>query len=564
MTSISVRVVDKTTILLKWVFLDLKNYHTLGLVELYKKVTNKADGICKAVDIEFVSSSSTFSLNEEIRGDLDTDVVEIFKSFGMRFFTIHVAQHKGDCGCNLPSSSQPKPNAFQVLMQNARNAASDDIPTEIPESTNMDKLHNTILRYLTENKCNFPGNIENRGKTFVKHLTSLLWYIDGHHTKINEAVSKESRIPEVFSKKFSGFNMPQLHRHRKRHSVNITASKLEKLCIQVKEVMQSMHFIQNDSWKNISFLLFQLLNSIDEYAIYLQRKCKLVKVVQSTPRSNFEEKANVVVLQANKGVKLYALQKLDNTLKNTDVLTPICVREELPVGLNRKKVYTLTQVLQEGGLSSKCVYYVYNTGGPKPNLHFVWRINETDSESDLINKCCAVIRKIEREVPIYERRITKREFLNSFGFVADPFAMRGIFRELTRDQSAASSMSEREIDKRFNYAVLSEDPGILVDLRHTSPERKKDSFRPFFVECEQYLQEDIGVAVQERRHGQMLYLAKAVSIKDLHSRVKERMPEGANIPSVKWLRYQFQPLNPKANTSKYYKGNINVKMMVQK
>ena len=167
MTSISVRVVDKTTILLKWVFLDLKNYHTLGLVELYKKVTNKADGICKAVDIVFVSSSSTFSLNEEIRGDLDTDVVEIFKSFGMRFFTIHVAQHKGDCGCNLPSSSQPKPNAFQVLMQNARNAASDDIPTEIPESTNMDKLHNTILRYLTENKCNFPGNIENLGKTFV-------------------------------------------------------------------------------------------------------------------------------------------------------------------------------------------------------------------------------------------------------------------------------------------------------------------------------------------------------------------------------------------------------------
>ena len=42
------------------------------------------------------------------------------------------------------------------------------------------------------------------------------------------------------------------------------------------------------------------------------------------------------------------------------------------------------------------------------------------------------------------------------------------------------------------------------------------------------------------------------------------MPDGANIPSVKWLRYQFQPMNPRANTSKYYKGNINIKMMVQK
>ena len=47
-------------------------------------------------------------------------------------------------------------------------------------------------------------------------------------------------------------------------------------------------------------------------------------------------------------------------------------------------------------------------------------------------------------------------------------------------------------------------------------------------------------------------------------RVKERMPDGAKIPSVKWLRYQFQPMNPRANTSKYFKENINIKMMVQK
>lgn len=76
--------------------------------------------------------------------------------------------------------------------------------------------------------------------------------------------------------------------------------------------------------------------------------------------------------------------------------------------------------------------------------------------------------------------------MDSFGFVASPCAMRGIFRELTRDQSAASSVSEIEIDRRFNYAVLSEDPGIVVDLRHASLEGKKDSFWPFFEQCERY------------------------------------------------------------------------------
>lgn len=97
--------------------------------------------------------------------------------------------------------------------------------------------------------------------------------------------------------------------------------------------MQSGHFIQNGTWKDIAFLLFKLLNSIDEYAIYLGRKCKLVKVAQNTPHSNFEEKANIVVLQANKGVKVHVLQKLDDALNNTDVLTPVCVREHLLTNL---------------------------------------------------------------------------------------------------------------------------------------------------------------------------------------------------------------------------------------
>ena len=64
--------------------------------------------------------------------------------------------------------------------------------------------------------------------------------------------------------------------------------------------------------------------------------------------------------------------------------------------------------------------------------------------------------------------------------MSSPVTLRGTFRELTGDQSAASSVNESEIDRRFKYAVLSEDPGILIDLRHASPDLKKDSFRPFF------------------------------------------------------------------------------------
>ena len=109
-------------------------------------------------------------------------------------------------------------------------------------------------------------------------------------------------------------------------------------------------------------------------------------------------------------------------------------------------------------------------------LHFIWKTDENDDESSLINKSCLLVRKIEQDVPIYERRITKREFINTFGFVLNLVALRA---KLTGDQSAASSVSESEIHQRFNYAMFSEDPGILVDLRHAGSEQKNDKFRPF-------------------------------------------------------------------------------------
>ena len=85
-----------------------------------------------------------------------------------------------------------------------------------------------------------------------------------------------------------------------------------------------------------------------------------------------------------------------------------------------------------------------------------------------------------------------------------------------------------------------------------------------FSETEKYLSEVVGVACHERSHGEQLYLAKAVSFNDLHKRVQERVPEGTATSSVKWMRYQFQPKNPLANSSAYYKDKMNIKKMAQK
>ena len=285
------------------------------------------------------------------------------------------------------------------------------------------------------------------------------------------------------------------------------------------------------------------------------------KLAAATPRSEVEVKTNVKIVNATRGTVNHALSDIDRELSRAEEFVPICVRKFLPT-CNRRRVHYLLEELCNNGLSRKCVHYVHHVGGNKLSLHFIWPVGDQE-EGEMINRCTQVIRKVESEAPVYERQITKKKFMQSFGFVGESVALRSIFKELTGDKSAPNTLSEKEIDSRFAHAMLCEDAGIVVDLRHLFP-TTKDSCREFFAETERYLSEDVGVTCHERRHSQQLYLAKAVSLKDLHQCVKERVPEGTNIPSVKWLRYQLQPLNPQANTAKYYKGQMNIKMMVQK
>ena len=272
----------------------------------------------------------------------------------------------------------------------------------------------------------------------------------------------------------------------------------------------------------------------------------------------------MTVLKINKGSVNRTLAELDKKLSNSEFYTPVSVREFLPPAHSRQQMYNTIQVLKDCGLSTRAVHYANHVGGPKPSLHFVWKIKDGDSDGDRLNKCVSIIRKIEEDAPYYEKKITKREFKHNFGFVGSPVALRAIFRDLTNDKSSANSFNEKEIDLRFEYAILCEDASILVDLRHQSPDVKKDSFSVFFEATDKFLKNDVGVACHDRRHGEQLYLAKAVSFRDLHRQVKEIVPQGTKIPSVKWLRYQFQPINPHANTSKFYKGSMNIKMMVQR
>ena len=84
----------------------------------------------------------------------------------------------------------------------------------------------------------------------------------------------------------------------------------------------------------------------------------------------------------------------------------------------------------------------------------------------------------------------------------------------------------------------------------------------FWEKCSEFLQET--TAVHERRHGDTCFMAKAISVRDLLTQITCRCPEGTQIPSESWVKYNFCPKNLRAKSSAHYTGRLKVKRQVQR
>lgn len=570
-TTLSVRVFEKNerVVLLPWAFIELFG-ETCTVQDLFDDIkagkfhVNLKKQKCENLKVLHCTSSTNHKLLEEIVASTTSNIIQKCKYFNMLYFTVHV-EHDNDCETckvGLPSSAYrpSKPNAFQLLMASANAQKPECTPIESPK-TAKEEQYNAVLKLLNDSGCAISkagGRVTSR---FVQTISNAAWYIDGHtHTMERESSRK---FPECL-KMLLSFNKPEKSKHRKRKIENLSREKLFDLSFALKEAVQSMQFAKSNEWCIFKIDCLKVAHVMEDYARYLAETNQKMLRLHATPQSDIEKKACVKVLPVNE-TPHQKLRLLNEKVKSSDAYVAISVLEYLEGHVNRKQIYeTIHNNLQLGGLSAKCVHYVYVPGGQKQALHFVWRIAEEADETEVIQECVDITRAIEKNIPHFERRVTKKSFEESYGFLTSKVALRSMFRDLSGDGSAPINLSTSEIDRRLDYALLCEDTDILVDLRNQPPKTTSDKFKLFFEETERYLSNDVGVACHDRRHGEQLYLAKAVSFSDLRRRVKELVPEGTEIPSVKWLRYQFQPLNPRAKTSSYYKARIQIKMMVQK
>ena len=134
----------------------------------------------------------------------------------------------------------PAVNAFGIMAaaQRQLQQGNNSLPFPQPARDGRDCMDNNLLDLMREMgiKWNDPTM---HGVPFLWALHDALWYVDGHHDTITE---KTPKIPEVFAKKFVGYNCPESHKHRKLTKGNLCCSELSRHALALQDKLQVSWF----------------------------------------------------------------------------------------------------------------------------------------------------------------------------------------------------------------------------------------------------------------------------------------------------------------------------------
>ncbi len=161
------------------------------------------------------------------------------------------------------------------------------LPAMKQEKTKKDKLFNDIVCFLERENWTWTCGGETHGKQFVTQLQECLWYIDGHHHTFSD---RSHPIPSIFGA-FSGYNTPELSKHRKRSHTNLSADTPQNFLnigrghipIWVPIHWRNMKnfllspWMKKEKWATMKKATEELIESIEFYVFQLVEKNKAVK-----------------------------------------------------------------------------------------------------------------------------------------------------------------------------------------------------------------------------------------------------------------------------------------------
>ena len=184
-------------------------------------------------------------------------------------------------------------------------------------------------------------------------------------------------------------------------------------------------------------------------------------------------------------------------------------------------------------------------------------INLQDSEC--LKKCHTAIEELKPQLPSYHTM--RRQFAKQCSNLTSitPAARRFLYSSLTGDSSAPPTSEVRDIEYRMQMVVLGELPEVAADLRHLND--GKPALYDIFLSIVQDMIRDY-TAEDDRRQG-TAHLSHFISVHDLHKMASDKCPSGTAIPSLDWLRLQFQPKSARAYAALRYTGKLDIRYALQ-
>lgn len=380
-------------------------------------------------------------------------------------------------------------------------------------------------------------------------LRDALWYLDCHHGKFAD---RGIHFPNRLSH-FTGYNdwrskkvkQPQVSREGLTQHIDVLSDSL--LCpwmnrAAFKPVLEDVH---------------NLVACMHKYRSHLSDTSnRMITIHHSLQPARTPTDHSLVVLHEASKATPAEYRPLYGALGY--LYEPVHLEVFAP-----EDRYERRQWIDQIALTIPLVIYSYQHGNYKGTEHFLWPV-PVDPSSRSDTRTARVISELNNKIDVYATRAMKKAFIDKYSrrIKVPKMVLRHIFHELSGDSSACETAEQQVIgDRVVEFLLSSDDPSILLDLRVLNGRPGTSRFDDFWNEVDKLVVEN--ASVQERRHGDCLFLPVAMSIEDLKSMVTDRLPEGTPIPSSEWIRLQFWPSNPYANVAVRHTGRFNLKFKVQ-
>ena len=300
----------------------------------------------------------------------------------------------------------------------------------IPERNRKDALYNKIVSFFKSTSLGLLEEEISSGKKLISCLRDVFWYIDGHH-HVFERVNKP--IPTAFSV-FVGYNVPELSKHRKRRTLNLSADQLRDFALTISSMLLENYW-ERTYWRDAKQHFLDLSECLSTYSEYLVEKNKRMKANHRspTPVRELPENSHLkLLLPATEPIppSLKAIEEFFQSLPDYKYssLTDLLPHDSL-------KKHRLLNLLISSGLSFPSMLFIYSAGGSVGNLQFLWRLpQEPNDPNNYFEQSQSVVEEVKLLLPTFHTRAMRKVLFQKFGRVSTgvkPSILRYFYKELT-------------------------------------------------------------------------------------------------------------------------------------